>query len=50
MKEATPFMGVDDADGLQVGIDDGGAHKLHASFFRSLEIRSERGDGVLSHS
>ena len=47
MQKAPGFMGVNHTDGLQVGVDDGGAHKGHAPLFqvRRHPIR-QRGAGL----
>ena len=36
MQPAVVAVGVDDADGLQIGVDDGGAHEGHAPLFQVL--------------
>ena len=34
MQPAVVAVGVDDADGLQIGVDDGRAHEGHAALFQ----------------
>ena len=36
MQPAVVTVGVDDADGLQIGVDDGGAHECHTPLFQVL--------------
>ena len=36
MQPAVVAVGVDDADGLQIGVDDGGAHECHTPLFQAL--------------
>ena len=36
MQPAVVAVGIDDADGLQIGVDDGGANEGHAPLFQVL--------------
>lgn len=40
------FMRINHTDGLKKGVYNGTSYKLHASFFRSFEMESERVDVV----